>query len=76
MSNLGLFKALDEKGISYVKTDVGDKYVYEAMQNDGLCLGGEESGHIIFSKYATTGDGLITALKIMEVFNRKQASGL
>ena len=68
MSNLGLFKALDEKGISYVKTDVGDKYVYEAMQNDGLCLGGEESGHIIFSKYATTGDGLITALKIMEVF--------
>ena len=68
MSNLGLFKALDAKGISYVKTDVGDKYVYEAMQNKGLCLGGEESGHIIFSKYATTGDGLITALKIMEVF--------
>lgn len=68
MSNLGLFRALDEKGISYVKTDVGDKFVYEAMQNNGLCLGGEESGHIIFSKYATTGDGLITALKIMEVF--------
>lgn len=68
MSNLGLFRALDEKGISYVKTDVGDKFVYEAMQNGGLCLGGEESGHIIFSKYATTGDGLITALKLMEVY--------
>lgn len=68
MSNLGLFKALDEKGIGYVKTDVGDKYVYEAMTGNDLALGGEESGHIIFSKYATTGDGLITAIKIMEVF--------
>ena len=68
MSNLGLYKAFDEKGIEYVKTDVGDKYVYESMQNNGYCLGGEESGHIIFSKYASTGDGLITALKIMEVF--------
>ncbi len=68
MSNLGLYKAFDEKGISYVKTDVGDKYVYEAMQKEGYCLGGEESGHIIFSKYASTGDGLITALKVMEVF--------
>ncbi len=68
MSNMGLYKAFDEKGISYVKTDVGDKYVYEAMQKNGYCLGGEESGHIIFSKFASTGDGLITALKIMEVF--------
>lgn len=68
MSNMGLYKAFDEKGIDYVKTDVGDKYVYEAMQNGGYRLGGEESGHIIFSKYATTGDGLITALKIMEVY--------
>lgn len=68
MSNMGLYKALSEKGISYIQTDVGDKYVYEAMQKDGYCLGGEESGHIIFSKFATTGDGLITALKIMEVF--------
>lgn len=68
MSNLGLYKAFDEKGIEYVKTDVGDKYVYEAMQNGKYRLGGEESGHIIFSKYASTGDGLITALKIMEVF--------
>lgn len=68
MSNLGLYRAFDEKGIEYVKTDVGDKYVYEAMQNGKYRLGGEESGHIIFSKYASTGDGLITALKIMEVF--------
>ncbi len=68
MSNLGLYKALDKKGIEYVKTDVGDKYIYEAMQENGYRLGGEESGHIIFSKYATTGDGLITAIKIMEVF--------
>lgn len=68
MSNFGLYKALDEEGISYVKTDVGDKYVYEAMQKDGYAIGGEESGHIIFSKYASTGDGLITAIKIMEAY--------
>ncbi len=68
MSNMGLYKVLEAKGISYIQTDVGDKYVYEAMQRDGYCLGGEESGHIIFSKFASTGDGLITALKIMEVF--------
>ena len=68
MSNIGLFKALDEEGIEYIKTDVGDKYVYEAMTKNGLTLGGEESGHIIFSKYASTGDGIITAIKIMEVF--------
>ncbi len=67
MSNFGLYKAFDEIGIDYVKTDVGDKYVYEAMQANDYCLGGEESGHIIFSKYASTGDGLITALQIMEV---------
>ncbi len=68
MSNLGLYKALDRKGIGYVKTDVGDKFVYEAMRQNGYSLGGEESGHVIFSKYASTGDGLITAIKIMEVF--------
>ncbi len=68
MSNMGLFKALDAEGIGYEKTDVGDKNVYEAMQKNGYTLGGEESGHIIFSKYATTGDGIITAIKIMEVF--------
>ena len=68
MSNIGLFKALEDEGIEYVKTDVGDKYVYEAMVKNGLSLGGEESGHIIFSKHASTGDGIITAIKIMEVF--------
>ena len=68
MSNFGLYKALDEAGINYVKTDVGDKYVYEAIKKDGYSLGGEESGHIIFSKYASTGDGLITAIKIMEAY--------
>ncbi len=68
MSNMGLYKAFDAKGIDYVKTDVGDKYVYEAMQNNDYCLGGEESGHVIFSKYASTGDGLISALKIMQVY--------
>lgn len=68
MSNTGLYKAFDEKNIDYIKTDVGDKYVYEAMQKGGYCLGGEESGHVIFSKFASTGDGLISAIKIMEVF--------
>ena len=68
MSNMGLYKALESENIISVKTDVGDKYVYEAMKNDGYSLGGEESGHIIFSKYATTGDGLITAIKLMEVY--------
>lgn len=67
MSNYGLYKAFEEANIDYIKTDVGDKYVYEAMQKDGYRLGGEESGHIIFSKYASTGDGIITAIKIMEV---------
>ncbi len=68
MSNMGLYKAFDENGINYVKTDVGDKYVYESMSQNGYCLGGEESGHIIFSKFASTGDGLITAIKLMEVY--------
>ncbi len=68
MSNMGLFKALDEADLKYSTTDVGDKYVYEEMQKEGYCLGGEESGHIIFSKFASTGDGLITAIKVMEVY--------
>lgn len=68
MSNMGLYKAFEREGITYVKTDVGDKNVYDAMLKDGYSLGGEESGHIIFSKYASTGDGLITAIKIMDVF--------
>ncbi len=67
MSNLGLYKALDKKGISYDKTAVGDKYVFESMMEHGYSIGGEQSGHIIFSKYATTGDGVLTSLKIMEV---------
>ena len=67
MSNFGLYKALDEKGIGYAKTAVGDKYVYEYMVNNGCRLGGEQSGHIIISKYATTGDGILTSLKVLEV---------
>ena len=66
MSNLGLYKALDAAGINYEKTAVGDKYVWENMRENGHLIGGEQSGHIIFSKYATTGDGLITALKVMQ----------
>ena len=67
MSNMGLYRAFDNEDISYVKTDVGDKYVYEAISRDGYTLGGEESGHIIFSRFATTGDGLITAVKLMDI---------
>ncbi len=67
MSNLGLYKAFDKAGIRYAKTAVGDKYVYEYMSNNACRLGGEQSGHIIFSKYATTGDGILTSLKMMEV---------
>ena len=72
MSNLGLYKALDREEIGYEKTAVGDKYVYENMSKTGNCLGGEQSGHIIFSKYATTGDGILTSLKIMEVMLEKK----
>ena len=67
MSNFGLYKAFDEAGIDYAKTAFGDKYVYEYMTNNGCILGGEQSGHIIFSKYASTGDGILTSLKMMEV---------
>lgn len=67
MSNFGFFKALDEKGIGYAKTKVGDKYVYEYMTQNGCRIGGEQSGHIIFTKYASTGDGILTSLKMMEV---------
>ena len=72
MSNLGLYKALDKKGISYEKTAVGDKYVYENMMQNDHVLGGEQSGHIIFSKYATTGDGILTSLMLMEVMLEKK----
>lgn len=74
MSNLGLYKALDREGIQYDKTAVGDKYVYENMAQTGNCIGGEQSGHIIFSKYATTGDGILTSLKVMEVMLEKKTS--
>lgn len=73
MSNIGLYLALDEKGIAYEKTAVGDKYVYENMVANGHSIGGETSGHIIFSKHATTGDGILTSLKIMEVMLEKKA---
>ncbi|MDO4268113.1 MAG: phosphoglucosamine mutase [Eubacteriales bacterium] len=74
MSNFGLYKAFDREGISYEKTAVGDKYVYENMAQYGNCLGGEQSGHIIFSKHATTGDGILTSLKVMEVILEKKES--
>ena len=72
MSNFGLYKALDDCGIDYAKTAVGDKYVYEYMAQHGCRLGGEQSGHIIISKYATTGDGILTSLKMMEVMLAKK----
>ncbi len=71
-SNYGLFKALREEGIDAAITDVGDRFVYEYMRANGCRIGGEQSGHIIFAKYATTGDGLITALKIMQVMLAKK----
>lgn len=73
MSNMGLYKAFDEIGIGYEKTAVGDKYVYENMRTNGNLLGGEQSGHIIFGKLATTGDGVLTAIKLMQaILTRKQ----
>lgn len=72
MSNFGLYKALDAAGIGYEKTAVGDKYVYENMNDNGYRIGGEQSGHIIFRKYATTGDGILTAIKMMEVMLEKK----
>lgn len=72
MSNFGLYKAFDRCGISYEKTAVGDKYVYENMMKNGHRLGGEQSGHIIFSKYAATGDGVLTSLMLMEVMLEKK----
>ncbi|HBI74079.1 MAG TPA: phosphoglucosamine mutase, partial [Lachnospiraceae bacterium] len=73
MSNMGLYEALDRKGIKYEKTAVGDKYVYENMMLNGHSIGGEQSGHIIFSKHATTGDGILTSLKLMEVMLESKA---
>ena len=72
MSNFGLYKAFDEQGIGYAKTAVSDKYVYEYMVKNGCRIGGEQSGHIIFSKYTSTGDGILTSLKMMEVMLAKK----
>ena len=74
MSNIGLYLAFDEEGIKYEKTAVGDKYVCENMMKNGYSLGGEQSGHIIFMKNATTGDGILTSLKVMEAMLEKKAS--
>ena len=74
MSNFGLYKAFDACDIAYEKTAVGDKYVYENMLANGHRIGGEQSGHIIFSQFATTGDGLLTAIKVMEVLMEKKVS--
>ena len=74
MSNFGLYKAFDELGIDYAKTQVGDKYVYEHMMRNNNRLGGEQSGHIIFSKHASTGDGILTSLMVMEVMMSKKQS--
>ena len=72
MSNFGLYKALDKAGINYEKTAVGDRYVYENMKAYHHAIGGEQSGHIIFRKHARTGDGIITAIMLMEVMNATQ----
>ena len=74
MSNCGLFKALDELNIDYAKTAVGDKNVHDYMAKNNNCIGGEQSGHIIFSRYASTGDGILTSLKIMEVMIAKKTT--
>lgn len=74
MSNIGLYKACDKIGLKYQKTKVGDKYVFENMMENGYRLGGEQSGHIIFSKHATTGDGILTSLKVMEVLLEKKTT--
>ena len=74
MSNFGLYKAFDALGIDYAKTAVGDKYVYEYMTKNGARIGGEQSGHIIFSKYASTGDGILTSLKMMEVIMARKTT--
>ena len=74
MSNMGLYEAFDKMGVRYEKTAVGDKYVGENMRANGYALGGEESGHIIFSKHAVTGDGILTSLKVMEAMLEQKAS--
>ena len=74
MSNFGLYKALDELGIGYEKTAVGDRFVYENMAENGHLIGGEQSGHIIFKKYATTGDGVLTAIQVMQTVVKQKST--
>ena len=74
MSNLGLYKSLEREGIDYEQTAVGDKYVAENMMENNYSIGGEQSGHIIFSRYAATGDGILTSLMIMEACVEKKAT--
>jgi phosphoglucosamine mutase len=74
MSNLGLEKALERIGVAMIRTPVGDKYVLEEMLRRHAPLGGEQSGHIIFREYSTTGDGMLTALKVLETCVREGAS--
>ena len=74
MSNLGLYKALEREGMQYVKTAVGDKYVSENMLANGYGIGGEQSGHIIFSRYSATGDGILTSLMLMETLVEKKST--
>ncbi|MBQ0125619.1 MAG: phosphoglucosamine mutase, partial [Clostridiales bacterium] len=74
MSNLGLYKAFDKAGINYERTQVGDRYVYECMEKNGYKLGGEQSGHIILHKYATTGDGILTSIMLCEEMLDKKAT--
>ena len=74
MSNFGLYKILEAEGISYEKTKVGDRYVYENMAENNYDLGGEQSGHIIFMRHATTGDGILTSIKLMEVLLEEKKS--
>lgn len=74
MSNLGLYRAFDRKGISYEQTQVGDKYVFECMNEYNYSIGGEQSGHIIFKEHANTGDGLLTAMKLLEIMKQTKQS--
>ena len=74
MSNLGLYKAFEKEGIRYEQTAVGDKYVAENMMANNFSLGGEQSGHIIFSRYAATGDGILTSLMLMEACVEKKST--
>lgn len=74
MSNMGLYKALEREGMRYEQTAVGDKYVAENMMANNYSIGGEQSGHIIFSRYAATGDGILTSLMVMEACVDKKST--